>query len=241
MNIILTTFFTTDKDPQRPLVWGSDDITLVKDFYESLIKHDLNCIILHDNSPEEFINKLTTDKIKWVRVNSSGLNMVDIRWTLYHQLIESMPLVKKVFCLDISDVIILKNPFELMDPDKVYCGDEECLNKDNFWMMERFNWMKHPEVTDHMHEYVNNKVLNCGIVGGNRENMLEITNKMGTVLKESNIQNTTVDMAAINAILYRYYNNKLVHGHPLNTKYRGGAFPFRGQDNGKDTAWIQHK
>jgi hypothetical protein len=64
---------------------------------------------------------------------------------------------------------------------------------------------------------------------------------MGTFLKESNIQNTTVDMAAINAILYRYYNNKLVHGYPLNTKYRGGAFPFRGEDNDKDTAWIQHK
>jgi len=241
MNTIFTTYFTTSVDPQRPMTWPSNDFNIIKDFYNSVIKHKLNCVILHDNCSPEFIEQYSTDKIKFVKVDEVKLNMVDYRWRLYHNLLEEMPEVKNVYCLDISDVVILKNPFKSMKKNMIYIGNEECKNKENWWMMERYKSINHTEVTGYVSEFSDKQVLNCGILGGNREMMLDVTEKMATILEEANVTKTTVDMVVANAVVYRHYGESFVSGLPLNTKYRGGAFAFNGEDNGADQAWIQHK
>lgn len=241
MNTILTTYFTTSVDPQRPMTWPSNDFSIIKEFYNSVVKHKLNCVILHDNCSTEFIEQYSTDKIKFVKVDEVKLNMVDYRWKLYHNLLEEMPEVKNVYCLDISDVIILKNPFKSMKKDMVYIGNEECINRDNWWMMERYKSINHTEVTGYVNELIDKQVLNCGILGGNRETILDVTEKMSTILEQANVTKTTVDMVVANAVVYKHYGDKIISGLPLNTKYRGGAFAFNGEDNGADKAWIQHK
>ena len=236
MNYIFTSYFTGGKDPQRNGSWPSNDFSIIKDFYNSVIKHKLNCVILHDNCSTEFIEQYSTDKIKFVKVDEVKLNMVDYRWKLYHNLLEEMPEIKNVYCLDISDVIILKNPFKSMKKEMLYIGDEECTNKENWWMMDRYRMLGLDTK-----EYVNNKVLNCGVFGGNREMMLEATEAISNILETANITKTTVDMAAANHVVYTNHTDKFISGLPLNTKYRGGAFAFNGQNNDADKAWIQHK
>jgi len=236
MNYIFTTYFTTGVDPQRSGSWPQNDFNIMKEFYNSVTKNKLNCVILHDHCSPEFIEQYSTDKIKFVRVDDIKLNMVDYRWNLYHNLLNEMPEIKNVYCLDISDVVILKNPFKSMKKETLYIGDEECTNKENWWMMDRYRMLGLNPT-----EYVDKKVLNCGVMGGNREMMLEVTEAIANILEKGNVTKTTVDMAAANHVVYTNYADKFVSGLPLNTKYRGGAFAFNGEDNGADQAWIQHK
>jgi hypothetical protein len=123
-----------------------------------------------------------------------------------------------------------------MKKEMLYIGDEECTNKENWWMMDRYKMLSLDPT-----EYVDKKVLNCGVMGGNRTMMLEATEAIASILEKGNVTKTTADMAAANHVVYTNYNNKFVSGLPLNTKYRGGAFAFNGEDNGADTAMIQHK
>ena len=235
MDCIITTYFTSEKDPQRSDIWANDDFSIIKDFYESVIKHNLNCIILIDNSTDEFIKKYKTNKIEFVRCDSSGLNMVDIRWKLYNKILNERKEIKRVFFIDVSDVIILKNPFEYIVPDKIYCGDEENINIKNNWMTHRYDLLKNPEVDEKIINYLNKKILNAGILGGERNYLIGITKKMAEMLDFSKITHTTVDMCIINHVLYTYTKkDMLIHGLPVNTI-------FRRNEINNEVAWFKHK
>jgi hypothetical protein len=236
MNAIFTTYFTSEKDPQRPFIWANDDFSIIKNFYNSVVKYNLHCFIFYDNCSDEFVQKYQTDKIKFVKYDARNKNMVDERWSLYYTYLKHNENIKKLLCLDISDVVILKNPFNFMSNDTVYVGDEECLNRQNRWMLDRYEMIGFD-----IRNIFDKKVLNCGILGASREHMLDITKKIGDIITENNVMHTTIDMAAANAVIYSAYSNKLVHGQPWNTKYRGGAYPFSGKDNMADTCYIQHK
>jgi hypothetical protein len=234
MDYIITTYFTSEKDPQRPHVWANDDFSIIKNFYYSVLKHNLNCIILIDNSTDDFIKKYQTDKITFVRCDSVGLNMVDIRWGLYNKLLKNRPDILRAFFVDISDVVILKNAFDFIESDRIYCGDEEMINSENKWMIHRYELINQPEINILNNKYINKKVLNAGILGGSRDYLLDITNKISEILNFSKIKITTVDMCAFNHVLYTNYENILVHGEPVNTI-------FRTNDVNNNVAWFKHK
>jgi hypothetical protein len=234
MDCIITTYFTSEKDPQRLNNWANDDFSIIKDFYDSVIEHNLNCFILMDNSTDEFIKKYETDRIKFIKCDSTGLNMVDVRWKLYNKILNEKTEIKRAFFLDISDIVILKNAFDFIKPDNIYCGDEEELNISSVWMKHRYNLLKNPEVEAAMPNYLNNKILNAGILGGERNYLLGITNKMAELLEFSKIKHTTVDMCIFNHILYTYCKGMIVHGLPVNTV-------FKKEDINNETAWFKHK
>jgi hypothetical protein len=234
MNFVLTTYFTSEKDPQSSNIWSNDDFTIIKKFYDSIVEHDLNCIILIDNSSDAFIEKYKTDKIQFVRCDSSGLNMIDIRWKLYHDLLSQNTDISSAFFLDVSDVVILKNPFNYIQPDKIYCGDEEIINQESQWMLRRYKLLSNKEIDNELKKYLDKKVINAGILGGNRDYLIDITGKISNLLLHSKITHTTVDMCAFNHVLYTYYRTNLVHGLPVNTV-------FRADDSDNKIAWFKHK
>jgi hypothetical protein len=234
MDYIITTYFTAEKDPQRSNIWSNDDFSIIEKFYNGILKHGLNCLILIDNSSDNFIKKYTTDKIKFLRCDSSGLNVVDIRWKLYSNLLSCRSDITRVFFVDVSDVLILKNPFNFIQPDKIYCGDEDSINMENQWMMDRYFLLNQSTVINKLANYVDKVVLNAGILGGERLVIMEITEKISKLLAISKVASTTVDMCAFNHILYMDYNDKLVHGLPVNTVFKTYDF-----DNKE--AWFCHK
>jgi len=131
--------------------------------------------------------------------------------------------------------VILKNPFHYIDPDKIYCGDEEIINSKSDWMLHRYNLLKNKEVDDLIHSYSDKKVLNAGILGGERNYLLGITKKMSDMLEYSKIKHTTVDMCILNHVLYTYCkNDMIIHGLPVNTV-------FRKEDINNQIAWFKHK
>lgn len=234
MDFIITTYFTSEQDPQRSRTWANDDFSIIKPFYESVIKHNLNCIILIDNSSEEFIKKYKTDKITFVRCDSSGLNMVDVRWGLYNKLLASRPDILRAFFVDVSDVVILKNAFDFINSETVYCGDEESINCNNKWMMTRYRLIDYPGINTLNEKYLNKKVLNAGILGGSRNHLLDITNKISEILDYLKIKKLTIDMCVFNHVIYTNYENIISHGMPVNTV-------FRLEDINNKVAWFKHR
>ena len=234
MDCIITTYFTSDKDPQRPEIWANDNFSIIENFYNGVTQHGLNCIILIDNSSDNFIKKYETDKIKFIRCDSSGLNMVDIRWKLYANLLKSRPDIKRVFFIDVSDVLILKNPFNFIEPGKIYCGDEDSINMKNSWMMDRYFLLNQPAILNKLSNYANKQIVNAGVLGGDRILIMEIAEKISHLLSISNITSTTVDMCTFNHVLYMDYEDKLVHGLPVNTV-------FKSYDIHNKIAWFCHK
>jgi hypothetical protein len=161
--------------------------------------------------------------------------MVDIRWKLYNELLNERKDIDRAFFLDVSDVVILKNPFHFINPDKIYCGDEESINSKNDWMLHRYNLLKNKEVSDLFPSYLNAKVLNAGILGGERNYLLGITKKMSDMLEYSAVKHTTVDMCILNHVLYTYCKtDMIIHGSPVNTV-------FRKEDINNQIAWFKHK
>ena len=233
MDIIVTTFLTKGKDPQRELSWDKDDFSIMEKFYNSVIQNDLYCLILHDNCTKEFIEKYECNNVKFIKVKHSGLNCVDVRWGLYARLFDIFR-IGRCFCCDISDVIILKNPFNFIEQGKIYCGDEPKIIKDNNWITKRFALMKGDDIQEMYKTYCDNTVLNAGIIGGSISDMRNIANRIHNILLESNVTTTTVDMCAFNHVLYTYYEDVLIHGTPVNTE-------FWKEDIDNQICWFKHK
>lgn len=234
MDCIISTYFTLQNDPQSKKVWENDNFNYIKNFYNSLVKLNLNGYILVDNVTDAFIEKYQTDKIKIIRVDATGLNVIDIRWKLYYDFLLKNEHIENVFFTDISDVIVLRNPFYFIRKDKVYCGDQISTYASSKWMMDRFNMFTIPELIEGYDTYKNKPLLNAGVLGGNREFMLDICKKMANLLEIQNISTLTVDMITFNHILYIYYGDRIVHGLPVNTVL------FREDINNK-IAWFKHK
>jgi hypothetical protein len=160
--------------------------------------------------------------------------MVDIRWKLYANLLKSRPDIERVFFVDVSDVLILKNPFNFIESGKIYCGDEDSINMKNSWMMDRYFLLNQPAILNKLSNYANKQIVNAGVLGGDRTLIMEIAEKISHLLSISNITSTTVDMCTFNHVLYMDYENKLVHGLPVNTV-------FKSYDIHNKIAWFCHK
>lgn len=232
MNIIITTFFTNGLDPQRHIKWNDDDFSIIKDFYDSVVKLNLNCLILIDNSSDSFIKKYECDNIKFQRVNTTGLNLIDIRWQVYNQILKNNKYDFSFF-LDISDIIILKDPFPFLNENYIYCGDEPDLNINNDWMIQRYNMLKNINIDNE--SYINKIVLNAGILGGHYNNLIDIIDNISNILSKANVTSTTIDMCVFNHVLRNSYKDEyIIHGLPVNTI-------FRANDIDNKNAWFKHK
>ena len=103
--------------------------------------------------------------------------------------------------------------------------------------MEKYN-EPHITIKDYnkvKREHENKPLLNAGIVGGDFDLMFGLIDMLAsTILKEPNNPDIHTDMALINYFARKHYSDKLVHGLPLNTK-------FKQYEENHRTAWIQHK
>lgn len=234
MNCIFTTYFTKGNDPQRTTKWLKDDFNKIKDFYNSVLQHDLNCLIFHDGLSELFIDTYQTENIKFQYSDSSNLNLIDVRWSLYKNYLEAHQEIENLFCLDISDIVIQNNPFPHIVDGKIYCGDEEDVNGKSNWMLHGYDCLNNQDIKNNSRNYLEKKILNAGILGGNRKIVLEAMYKISDILEKSNVKHATVDMAALNYVLYTYFPSAIVHGYPVNTIYNK-------YEKDKHTAWFRHK
>ncbi len=86
-------------------------------------------------------------------------------------------------------------------------------------------------------KYANEVLLNCGIIGGKVDLVIELLEKLCHLHKTYNRNNKTAytgDMGAFNYIMRTVYNAQLMHGAPINTV-------FKAYQSDRTDCWFRHK
>ena len=221
---IITTYFTTVKDPQREDNWEVDHNKL-----EKLIKSmkGQKLVILND-----CFDKESTDQIEYVKVNPT-CNPYFQRWiSLYEYLTANK--YDAVFMVDGTDVVMLNNPFNTDLGDYLYTGDEKQVVGCK-WIRDNHN----DDIEDGGYQlfylmYKNRTLLNAGIIGG-KSKIVESFAKLMKEWYEGWIEKELyTDMPIFNYIAYTQFDKQVRHGSKVNTE-------FKKNDTRNLTPWFRHK
>lgn len=165
-DVILSTYFTTKKDPQREEFATKNNFGYIKGFYESIIKQDLYAVIFYDSLSEDFINKYECENVHFIRVNLGPYSLNDERFYIYLEYI-NLTKPSKIIMADINDVIFLKKDvFNFIKKDTLYiCKDELYSIYENPWIKNKINSLRFP-LDKKKYSFWEMPIVNAGVIGG---------------------------------------------------------------------------
>ena len=230
-------------DVNRTQMLQDDDFSIIENWVNSISKLNLQAIIFHNNFSESTVLKHQSKNLLFIRItHDERFNPNVFRYFVYNQFLNQYwNKIDSLFVTDVSDVMVLKNPF--IQPlfiekfDFIFCGDEP-TNWNNEWMQLHGSHLR-SRITDYLEietEYKSHQLLNCGIIGGNISIIKALIESIWQLHNTYNFDNTssyTGDMGAFNYIIRKNYSQKLLHGSPVNSEFKAYF------DNG--TNWFQHK
>ena len=124
-SVIFTSYFSLKKHPNDPndrWVIGrqvdgrvaQNDFKYIESWYNSVNELYLEGRIFYDNLSDEFLERYTTDKIKFIKVFPSDYSNNDWRFFCYRNYLEENKF-NNVFLTDGSDVTVAKDPSEIIN------------------------------------------------------------------------------------------------------------------------------
>jgi UDP-glucuronate 4-epimerase len=201
-----------------------NDFSLIEKFHKSVNINKIPCIVFHNQLSKKFIKKYQTRYLKFTqREIKYRKSYNDERFFSYRDFIKEKNLeCNNLFFTDCFDVIIHKNPFDLIRKEyDLYVGED--TKKGMVWIEEKMT-----KCNLSVKNFI--KPFNAGIIGGEKEKIInfleEYTNEMLKCPQEINS-----NMAVLNYILSKN-KYKCFSGHPLHNKFK--SFKHEG-------AYIQHK
>lgn len=242
-NLIVSSHITGIYDVNRSTTLANDDFSLVSDWVKSIREMGLQGVVFHNNFSKKTCELYQSEHIHFVKVNyNPKYNPNVFRYFIYSKFLKlHSHLIKNIFFTDVSDVMILKNPFTeklyLNNPTAIFCGDEpEIL--ENEWMEKHSEHLrsKIPDYATYETNFKEETLLNCGIIGGNINVIQPFINQLWAIHRKHNSDNNsryTGDMGAFNYLVRTRYLNKVIHGSPVNTVFKSYS---------EDTScWFKHK
>lgn len=229
-NIIIASHISGVYDVNRNETLANDDFSIVSKWAKSISDLNLQAIIFHNNFSQETCDAYQNESIRFVRITFDfNYNPNVYRYFLYNEFLKLYSSqFDNVFFTDVSDVVVLKNPFvqELFTENSmsVFCGDEpEIL--DNEWMYNHSEHLRN-KISDYAiyeAKFKNHILLNCGIIGGTSTVMQLFIENLWAIHEKYNCDNKTLytgDMGAFNYLVRTEYNDRIIHGSPVNTEFK---------------------
>ena len=243
-NLVMACHITGVYDVNRSDTLPDDDYTLVRDWIESIRELKLQGILFHNNFSEATCSKYQNETIHFVRIKHQPQFSPNVyRYFLYRDfLCHNHHNIESLFVTDVSDVIVLCNPFVhplfLNNPSVIFCGDEP-KTLDNKWMKAHSEHFRDQiiDYADYEKQFEQETLLNCGIFGGRIEVMKLFIEKLCSFHQTYNSDNKTAytgDMAAFNYFARTEFNQNLLHGAPINTV-------FKAYEKERIDCWFRHK
>jgi hypothetical protein len=243
-NLILACHITGIYDVNRSNILPSDDFALVENWTKSIADLNLHGIIFHNNFTKATVEKHTSEYLSFIKIEYDAHFSPNVyRYTVYHDFLQTAAQqLEGLFITDVSDVVVMKNPFiqDLYTENRsaIFCGDEP-KRLDNEWMKAHSEYLRR-NIADYA-AYENNfaayPLLNCGVVGGHIGIMSAFIRDISLIHQKHNQNNPTAytgDMGAFNYLLRTRYNDRILHGAPVNTVFK--AF-----ENERKDCWFRHK
>lgn len=231
-------------DVNRSETIADDDFSVVQNWYNSIINLKLNGIIFHNNFSDLTCEKYQNDFVQFIKiVYNPDFNPNVYRYFVYNEFLKSNHQnIENIFFTDISDVVILKNPFQEKlfqeNSNAIFSGDEPDILYNN-WMQSHCEHLRN-NINDFVifeDKFKYKTLLNCGIIGGNSKVLKPFIEQLWQIhsnYNHDNKTNFTGDMGAFNYLIRTKFNNNLFHGKPINTV-------FKKYDYINSECWFRHK
>ncbi len=205
-DIILTVYFTGVTDPQRNTKWEADYSSL-----DTLIKSvgDRELVILNDCFDEKDTN------VKHVKVKTT-INPYFQKWHEMFRYLRDNPDIRNVWCVDATDVELLKEPFEIINHRNLYLGTENEIVGCR-WLVNN-----HPQavIQSFIRRHRMLPLVNCGLVGGTRETVMNFIHDILSAYYDNNKNVGVFDMGIFNLVAYTKWRDRLVTGKEINTQFK---------------------
>lgn len=225
-DVVLTCLLTEKQDPQRGTTMTSKPETVEK-LRASLTGR---FVVIHTGD-------LTVKGADMVQVRQF-MNVYFERWLHYYRWLRDHPEIRFVWCVDGTDVQMIRDPFPEMQPGRLYMGWEPKTLRDE-WMVGR-----HPDATlqEFMTANPNLPLVNMGVVGGDRETVMRFAQKVLKFFFDDRIdfiygwekQRCGVgDMAAGNYVAYTEFGDQLDSGPHVTNVFKSETV--------SPTAWWKHR
>lgn len=216
-NIILTSYFNYSPDPQRKKRWSAQ-IDELMPLINSCIYNKQKLIIFNDC----FVDSVNSPYVEFIKTLPSKTHSPNVyRWIVYWEWMQKNEF-DKIWMVDSTDVELLKEPFKIIEPNKLYCGDEFGMVTDNKWMRTtQERWFKIADYRQIISKHATEILINCGIVGGSFETIYQLIDMWANIHKTKTVGLMhSTDMAIFNYVARKYFNDQLVHGDKINTKFK---------------------
>jgi hypothetical protein len=208
MDRIITSYLTGQVDNQRGIKWDASEEPL-RTLATSCAGYDYRLVVLNDC----FANGLSMGA-EFVYSADTGVNPYFERWIRQRDYLIAHPEIERAYFVDATDVELLYDPFHDMASGKIYVGDEfDTVGSE--WMRN----MASGKITDWVNDNADLLLLNCGVLGGHRDDLIAICNDM---LYEYGMNGCrdTVEMPIFNYVLRTKYNDRIVRGRDVTTVFK---------------------
>jgi hypothetical protein len=243
-NLIMACHITGVHDVNRNTTLVDDSYELVKDWAESITAANLKGIIFHNNFSEDTCKSFENETISFIKIDyDNQYNPNVFRYFVYrHFLQQHIKQIKGVFMTDITDVVLVKNPFShivfIENPTSLFCGDEPKILHNDWMIAHSENLRKNiQDYATYESTFGEETLLNCGIIGGSASLILDFLQQLSVIHQQANRENKTAytgDMGAFNYLVRTQFNNQVIHGAPVNTV-------FKLYENERNDCWFRHK
>lgn len=230
-SVVITCYFTQVIDPQRGTHFESDIIKLIQ-ISDSIKNNGCDLVVINDCFNSSELKEKLGDHAKCWYYSTNHGNPYFNRWVAISKYLFDHPEIDQVFCVDATDVEMQVNPFMEIQKGYLYVGDEAGNTVNNVWL-KKHHW--HSKYMDVYNHYGNKPLLNAGIVGGFRNDVLKFCAlMMGCYENTREGQNQLTDMAALQYVCYIALGyDKIKHGSRINTRFKA--------NERNTTSYFKHK
>lgn len=226
--VILASYFNSTPDGQRGARWQPTP-NLLYPLINTCRQHNVKIKIFHDclNVPDDGT---------FIRVPSTEQYSPNVyRWFIYQKWLSENK-HDNVFMVDSTDVVVLRNPFLSLNPNRLYVGDEYGQKVENEWMRRTQEpLLAIPDYRKTIWRNSQKTLVNCGIVGGAYDMVMKyLAYRVKYHEKYTKGQLKSTDMAIFNYIVGKHFKNIITHGIKVNTKFKHNE-----KDNG--VSFFKHK
>ena len=243
-NLVMACHISGVHDVNRNTTLANDSYELVKDWAQSVTAANLQGIIFHNNFSEETCKSFENKNISFIKIAyDPQFNPNVFRYFAYRDfLLHHIQLINAIFITDISDVVLVNNPFTdplfCGNPSTLFCGDEPKILHNDWMIAHAENLRKNiSDYAAYESAFGNETLLNCGIIGGSASLLFDFLQQLCAIHQHANSNNKTAytgDMGAFNYLARTKFNSQIIHGAPVNTV-------FKGYENNRTDCWFRHK
>lgn len=230
---VITVLLSQTPDPQRQNQRMSADPALLTAWAQSI--KGARKIVLAD----QITSLPACPEVTVVSVPpKSDMSPYFLRWLHIYHYLRDHPEITNVWITDGTDVTMLREPWEFMEEDTLYVGDEHSTYS-NPW----FNAVNsHPELRAFIADHVDQQVINAGLLGGERDRVILVVQgilriyafiKSWQFWREKKVLEIPTDMVVF-AMAVEKFGGKIKHGPQVNTVFKSNGV-------GQEIAFWKHK